>query len=144
MVSQQAHRDQCTLVGSIYREAHVLELDSMACTRRGTYLLCFRVESTCPSAGMGSCAWHLVYVCVCIQYVCGLTSLGSNLCCAAHCVLLYCTVLFVRQAICTHRGQQIPKTIKYEHTQGSNNESSKYAHKGQCIPRTSKYTHIQG
>ena len=58
------HRDPCTLVGSIYGKAHVLELDSMACTRRGTYLLCLRVESTCPSAGMGSCAWHLVSVCV--------------------------------------------------------------------------------
>ena len=34
-------------------------------------------------------------VCVCVQYVCGLTSLGTNLCCAAHCVLLYCTVLFL-------------------------------------------------
>ena len=25
------HRDQCTLVGSIYRDAHVLELDNRAC-----------------------------------------------------------------------------------------------------------------
>ena len=25
------HRDQCTLVGSIYRDAHVLELDNKAC-----------------------------------------------------------------------------------------------------------------
>ena len=27
-------RDQCTLVGSIYRDAHVLELDNMACISR--------------------------------------------------------------------------------------------------------------
>ena len=33
------HRDQCTLVGSIYRDAHVLELDNRACIRRWTDLL---------------------------------------------------------------------------------------------------------
>ena len=33
------HRDQCTLVGSIYRDAHVLELDNRECIRRRTDLL---------------------------------------------------------------------------------------------------------
>ena len=31
------HRDQCTLVGSIYRDAHVLELDNGACTSTVQY-----------------------------------------------------------------------------------------------------------
>ena len=33
------HRDQCTLVGSIYRDAYALELDNRARIRRGTNLL---------------------------------------------------------------------------------------------------------
>ena len=33
------HRDQSNQVGSIYRDAHVLELDNRACIRRGTDLL---------------------------------------------------------------------------------------------------------
>ena len=35
----RTHRDQCTLVGSIYRDVHVLELDNRACIRRWTDLL---------------------------------------------------------------------------------------------------------
>ena len=31
------HRDQCTLVGSIYRDAHVLELDNKACIKTVKY-----------------------------------------------------------------------------------------------------------
>ena len=31
------HRDQCTLVGSIYTDAHVLELDNRACIKTVQY-----------------------------------------------------------------------------------------------------------
>ena len=33
------HRDKCTIVGSIYMDAHVLELDNRACIKRWTDLL---------------------------------------------------------------------------------------------------------
>ena len=34
-----AHRDQCNQLGSIYRDAHVLQLDNRACIRRWTDIL---------------------------------------------------------------------------------------------------------
>ena len=38
------HRDQCNQLGSIYRDAHVLELDNRACIRRWTDILYWHIH----------------------------------------------------------------------------------------------------
>ena len=47
-------RDQCTLVGSIYRDAHVLELDNRACISTLQYSTSINIVRLRSNYGKGS------------------------------------------------------------------------------------------